>query len=467
MNTSIRVFIGEKEIGEWFPEYFIKDFRNQLQKHTSLFCQKRKGGLMYYAWGWRNENEVRGIFYCCAKTRIDYSSYVYLRKIYTELKNITLTSGNCRILLYSIRNYLLNIVKNQTLALSKVDKEISTQHIDIFDLQILNNALECNSIVYVNGEKFLTDINPIPNKQAINNDAISADIHRKKEVVGNILAILDSLKLYLEQEATDKRLQVSESDHQLEIPKTQKTIPNKQLVKIELKPPITKKEKTVSKQTKVMLMKENNVSNQSVIKNANCSVRVFVGNVEKGDWFPDDFKKEFHSLLIENAFVFCQKRKGDLMYYAWGWNKPNFYKGVFCCYNSLMFDCSSKPYLLYIKSKLRYKTEENESIDSLFDSCCDYLRSELGFTNIPLLAYDKQPKVHFVDSLKCGKIKELLDTNSTIFVIDKTVIVKQETKSTSKTSDEKKDTDPGDGWLSILYILIMGLIYVFLFLNFS
>ena len=59
MNTSIRVFIGEKEIGEWFPEYFIKDFRNQLQKHTSLFCQKRKGGLMYYAWRWRNENEVR------------------------------------------------------------------------------------------------------------------------------------------------------------------------------------------------------------------------------------------------------------------------------------------------------------------------------------------------------------------------------------------------------------------------
>lgn len=465
MNTSIRVFIGEKEIGEWFPEYFIKDFKNQLQKHTSLFCQKRKGGLMYYAWGWRNENEVRGIFYCCAKTRIDYSSYVYLREIYAELKNITLTSGNCRILLYSIRNYLLNIIKYQTLALSKVDKEISTQHIDIFDLQILNNALECNSIVYVNGEKFLTDINPVPNKQSINNDAISADIHRKKEVVGNILAILDSLKLYLEQEATDKRLQVSESDNQLEIPENQNPISNRQLVKIELKPPITRKEKTVSKQTKVMLMKENNVSNQSVIKSANCSVRVFVGNVEKGDWFPDDFKKEFHSLLIENAFVFCQKRKGDLMYYAWGWKKPNFYRGVFCCYNSLMFDCSSKPYLLDIKSKLQYKTEENESIDSLFDSCCDYLRSELGFTNIPILAYDKQPKVHFIDSLKCSKIKELLDTNSTIFVIDKTVIVKQEIQSTSKTDDEKKDTYIVVLWfvLIVVYSILLLLFVIWQF----
>lgn len=66
--------------------------------------------------------------------------------------------------------------------------------------------------------------------------------------------------------------------------------------------------------------------------------------------------------------------------------------------------------------------------------------------------------------MKCSKIKELLDTNSTIFVIDKTIIVKQETQSTSKTSDEKKDTDTGYGWLSILYILIWGLICVFLFL---
>lgn len=40
--------------------------------------------------------------------------------------------------------------------------------------------------------------------------------------------------------------------------------------------------------------------------------------------------------------------------------------------------------------------------------------------------------------MKCSKIKELLDTDSTIFVIDKTVIVKQETQSTNKTSDEKK-----------------------------
>ena len=40
--------------------------------------------------------------------------------------------------------------------------------------------------------------------------------------------------------------------------------------------------------------------------------------------------------------------------------------------------------------------------------------------------------------MKCSKIKELLDTDSTIFVIDKTVIVKQGTKSTNKTSDEKK-----------------------------
>mgnify|MGYP006391063671 FL=1 len=66
--------------------------------------------------------------------------------------------------------------------------------------------------------------------------------------------------------------------------------------------------------------------------------------------------------------------------------------------------------------------------------------------------------------MRCSKIKELLDTDSTIFVIDKTVIVKQGTKSTNKTSDEKKDTDPVAGCLSILYILILGLICVFLFL---
>lgn len=69
--------------------------------------------------------------------------------------------------------------------------------------------------------------------------------------------------------------------------------------------------------------------------------------------------------------------------------------------------------------------------------------------------------------MKCSKIKELLDTDSTIFVIDKTVIVKQETQSTNKTSDEKKDTDTVVVCLSILYILIMGLIYVFLFLYFD
>ena len=66
--------------------------------------------------------------------------------------------------------------------------------------------------------------------------------------------------------------------------------------------------------------------------------------------------------------------------------------------------------------------------------------------------------------MRCSKIKELLDTNSTIFVIDKTVIVKQETQSTNKTSDKKKDTDTVAGCLSILYILILGLICVFLFL---
>ena len=66
--------------------------------------------------------------------------------------------------------------------------------------------------------------------------------------------------------------------------------------------------------------------------------------------------------------------------------------------------------------------------------------------------------------MKCSKIKELLDTNSTIFVIDKTIIVKQETKSTSKTDDKKEDADPVAGCLSIFYILIMGLIFVFLFL---
>ena len=69
--------------------------------------------------------------------------------------------------------------------------------------------------------------------------------------------------------------------------------------------------------------------------------------------------------------------------------------------------------------------------------------------------------------MKCSKIKELLDTNSTIFVIDKTVIVKQETQSTSKTDDEKKDTDTVVVWLSILYILILGLICLFLFLYFA
>lgn len=108
--------------------------------------------------------------------------------------------------------------------------------------------------------------------------------------------------------------------------------------------------------------------------------------------------------------------------------------------------------------------KKGDGYQKLFDSCCDYLRSELGFINIPLLAYDKQPKVHFVDSLKCSKIKELLDTNSTIFVIDKTVIVKQETKSTSKTSDEKKDTDFVVTVVVFGLIVVCYLIYIFLFL---
>ena len=106
----------------------------------------------------------------------------------------------------------------------------------------------------------------------------------------------------------------------------------------------------------------------------------------------------------------------------------------------------------------KYCFKKGDGYQKLFDSCCDYLRSELGFTNIPLLAYDKQPKVHFVDSLRCSKIKELLDTNSTIFVIDKTVIVKQETQSTSKTDDEKKDTDiSGWYWLIVVCSIILFL----------
>lgn len=98
----------------------------------------------------------------------------------------------------------------------------------------------------------------------------------------------------------------------------------------------------------------------------------------------------------------------------------------------------------------------------MFDSCCDYLRSELGFTNIPILAYDKQPKVHFVDSLRCSKIKELLDTNSTIFVIDKTVIVKQETQSTSKTDDEKEVPDIVLLWFVL--IVVCSILFLFYYL---
>lgn len=104
--------------------------------------------------------------------------------------------------------------------------------------------------------------------------------------------------------------------------------------------------------------------------------------------------------------------------------------------------------------------KKGDGYQKLFDSCCDYLRSELGFTNIPLLAYDKQLKVHFVDSLKCSKIKELLDTNSTIFVIDKTVIVKQETQSTNKTDDKKEAPDiSGLYWLIVVCSIILFLFY--------
>jgi len=74
----------------------------------------------------------------------------------------------------------------------------------------------------------------------------------------------------------------------------------------------------------------------------NCSIAVSIGDFWQGDNFPEDFVKEIKIKKLDNEFVFCQKREGDLMYYSWSWRNKKINRSIFACYNSFMIDLKKR-----------------------------------------------------------------------------------------------------------------------------
>ena len=86
----------------------------------------------------------------------------------------------------------------------------------------------------------------------------------------------------------------------------------------------------------------------------NCSIAVSIGDFWQGDSFPEDFVKEIKTKKLDNEFVFCQKREGDLMYYSWSWRNGTINRSIFACYNGFMIDLNEKECFRKIASDLQY-----------------------------------------------------------------------------------------------------------------
>lgn len=180
----------------------------------------------------------------------------------------------------------------------------------------------------------------------------------------------------------------------------------------------------------------------------NCSIAVSIGDFWQGDSFPEDFVKEIKIKKLNNEFVFCQKREGDLMYYSWSWRNEKINRSIFACYNSFMIDLNEKECLRKIVSDLQYIALGDWK--TVLPKAQNYLRTSPKLIPLPILSYEKPAIKKTFPKFDAGELSKYTDTNSTAFV--------------SKNISEK---DKVNLLPLFLIMLLIGAFIVGLFVNIS
>lgn len=155
----------------------------------------------------------------------------------------------------------------------------------------------------------------------------------------------------------------------------------------------------------------------------NCSVAVSIGDIWQGDSFPEDFVKEIKTKKLDNEFVFCQKREGDLMYYSWSWRNEKISSSIFACYNGFMIDLNENECFRKIASDLQYIALGDRK--TVLPRAQNYLRTSIKLIPLPILSYEKPAIKKTFPKFDANELSKYTDTNSTAFV-SKTGISEQD-----------------------------------------
>lgn len=155
----------------------------------------------------------------------------------------------------------------------------------------------------------------------------------------------------------------------------------------------------------------------------NCSIAVSIGDFWQGDSFPEDFVKEIKTKKLDNEFVFCQKREGDLMYYSWSWRNGTINRSIFACYNGFMIDLNEKECFRKIASDLQYIALGDWK--TVLPKAQNYLRTSPKLIPLPILSYEKPARKKTFPKFDANELSKYTDTNSTAFV-SKTGISEQD-----------------------------------------
>lgn len=148
----------------------------------------------------------------------------------------------------------------------------------------------------------------------------------------------------------------------------------------------------------------------------NCSIAVFsIGDIWQGDSFPEDFVKEIKTKKLDNEFIFCQKREGDLMYYSWSWRNETIDRSIFACYNGFMIDLNEKECFRKIASDLRYIALGDWK--TVLPKAQNYLRTSIKLIPLPILSYEKPAIKKTFPKFDAGELCKYIDTNSTVLVL--------------------------------------------------
>lgn len=146
----------------------------------------------------------------------------------------------------------------------------------------------------------------------------------------------------------------------------------------------------------------------------NCSIAVSIGYFWQGDSFPEDFVKEIKTKKLDNEFIFCQKREGDLMYYSWSWRNETIDRSIFACYNGFMIDLNEKECFRKIASDLQYIALGDWK--TVLPKAQNYLRTSIKLIPLPILSYEKPAIKKIFPKFDANELSKYTDTNSTAFV---------------------------------------------------